>query len=148
MLFRSMGMSANIGRTALTGAGTGALYGLGEGVTPEERLKSAESGALYGGGFGAAAPVVGSGIQKAAEPIAKSVKRAFPGLVSGAEKSAASRIAEEAGIDRSVGKGLSQAEIDAARLRGQDVRPIDIGGESLMSDVKAVANKKIGRAHV
>ena len=43
-----------------TGAGVGAMYGAGEGITPEERLENAMIGAGIGAAGSAAAPIVGT----------------------------------------------------------------------------------------
>lgn len=60
------------------GATTGALYGYGEGVTPEEHLAGALSGAKLGAGFNVAAPAVVSGVRKVvgATPLSKAEQAA------------------------------------------------------------------------
>lgn len=71
-----------LGRTALgaaEGAGYGALTGLGEGITPEERLQSAKMGALTGG-------VLGGALGRYATPAERAVEPAIPEAVVAAER--------------------------------------------------------------
>lgn len=61
------------------GAAEGALYGYGEGVTPEERAEAAKTGATFGAAAGVVAPVVSS----VARPIAEKLglaKRNIPNV--------------------------------------------------------------------
>lgn len=84
-------------------AGTGALYGLGQGATLDERIKNMESGALFGTGVGAA----GAGLSKLGRAT---------GIIG---KTAAPRF-EKVMDDL---KTKSQDAYDAARAAGVGVNP-------------------------
>lgn len=56
-------------KSGLLGAGTGALYGAGEGIGSERRSGALEQG-LAGGAFGAIAPIAISGVSAIARPLA------------------------------------------------------------------------------
>lgn len=68
-LAKGAGMAAKALAGAATGAGAGAVYGAGKGETPSERLEGGATGAIIGGGVGAAAPVVGGAIGAGARKI-------------------------------------------------------------------------------
>lgn len=63
--------AAEIGSTALTGAGMGAIQGAGEGTGIQDRLISAGETGLLGGGLGAAFPAAGKVAGKALSPFIK-----------------------------------------------------------------------------
>jgi hypothetical protein len=101
------------------GAAEGALYGAGEGVTPEERLQSAKTGALFGTAASAAAPVVAA----AARPIAEKVglaQRNIPNI-------------EEL-------KKLGSEAYDKAHAAGLEFRPDQV--RSLYNDITSSLKKE------
>ena len=115
---------------AAAGAGEGALYGLGEGVTPEERLANAKSGALWGAGLtGAigAAGAAGRGIKNTAEAFRADTPR---------------RTIAEA-LQTDIAKGserLTQQELEDAAKRGQPILPVDVGGHTLAQELRTASN--------
>ncbi len=62
-LLRSGNIAARVGKGALAGATSGALYGTGA-ADDDQRLQGAEQGALYGGGAGGAIPIIGAALRK------------------------------------------------------------------------------------
>lgn len=117
----------------LAGSTEGMLYGLGEGVTPEERLQSAMSGAALGAGA--------TGIFGAAEKGLQAAKSGAQRLRSGAAGEA-ERIAQEA-LETDIRRGtdrLTPEEIKAAAERGQPILPVDVGGTSLSGELRKATN--------
>lgn len=134
--------AADILGSAGAGAAVGAVTGAGEGLTPGERLKGAAESAALGTLGGAAVPAVtkaaGYGLKKGAELVEESL----PGLITGgSEKSAAKRYSKA--LEEDVAKGapqLTPEEIEAARKRGQEILPVDIGGESVKGEARRAVN--------
>lgn len=121
------------------GAGMGAAYGLGEGVTPEERLQNAKTGAITGAVL---TPVV-AGATRLPGLLAQTGRKMFPGAIEGAERSANRQIAEAANVDRTLGSErnyLTPQEAQAAVARGQPVLPIDVVGETGRDALRAATN--------
>jgi hypothetical protein len=116
-----------------TGAGLGAAQGLGEGDTLQERLGNAVTGGLTGAGLGTALPLVAKG--------AGTAYRKGRELLEGAEKGAERKIREV--TERDLARGydrLTEEEIEAAKKRGQEILPIDIGGSELKGEARRAAN--------
>lgn len=117
----------------LAGAGESALYGLGEGVTPEERLQSAVRGA----GFGAGAMGAISAAEKGLQAAGAGARR----LVSGTQAQAERGIEEALQTDvRRGADRLTTAEIEEAARRGQPILPVDVGGGSLAGELRRATN--------
>lgn len=57
-------MLPRMANAATTGVGYGALYGAGEGTSTDARMTNAAVGAMIGGGLGAAAPPVATGVSR------------------------------------------------------------------------------------
>lgn len=81
-LGKGAGLGARMLASAGTGAGMGGTYGFMEGEGLEDRRKQGLTGAAVGGAVGAAIPVVGAGVQKAADSVAR--RRAIADAVRGA----------------------------------------------------------------
>lgn len=117
----------------LAGSTEGALYGLGQGVTPEERLQSAVTGAGIGAGAMGAIGAAEKGLAAAGAGARR--------LVQGPEAQA-ERMAKEA-IETDVRRGadrLTSQEIEAAAQRGQPVLPVDVGGGTLAGELRRATN--------
>ena len=121
----------------LAGSTEAALYGLGQGVTPEERLHNAVTGAGIGagvtGGIGAAEKAL-----SAAQAGAKSLMRTPYQRAAEMAKPAL-----ETDVRRASDM-LTPEEIKGAVSRGQPILPVDVGGYTLAGELR----KEIGRAHV
>lgn len=117
----------------LAGAGEGALYGLGEGVTPEERLQSAVKGAGLGAGAMGAISAAEKGLQAAGAGVRR--------LVSGPQAQAERGIEEALQTDVTRGADrLTPTEIEEAARRGQPVLPVDVGGGTLAGELRRATN--------
>ena len=115
------------------GAGEGAIYGLGQGVTPEERFESAKVGALLGAGATGAISAAEKGLS-AAGAGARRLTESVPAQ--------AERAAKEA-IETDVRRGsdmLSPQEIEEAIKRGQPILPVDVGGASLSDKLRTATD--------
>lgn len=133
-------MPARVGRGATVGAASGAAYGAGEGVGLEDRASKAASGALIGGGIGAAAPpilaAIGSGVGKITEPIANTLR----GLAN-PEAEASRRVFSAIKRDADTGRaGLTPAEFVTAKAEGSPVANMDMGGEMTRAMARSAAN--------
>lgn len=117
----------------LAGSTEGMLYGLGEGVTPEERLQNA----LKGAGMGAAATGAFGAAEKGYEAAKAGARRLREGAQGEAER--AIRGAIETDVSRGADR-LSPQEIEEAARRGQPVLPIDVGGTSLSGELRKASN--------
>lgn len=128
-------VKAGMGLPARVAAGSaeGALYGLGQGVTPEERLSGAGTGALFGAGA--------TGLVGAAEKGLSAAKGAAQRLTSGAAGDAERAI--QGAIETDVRRGtdrLTQEEIEDAVRRGQPILPVDVGGHTLSGELRKATN--------
>lgn len=137
-------LPARVGRTAAVGAGYGALSGAGEGEGLADRVSRAVTGGVIGGTAGAASPFVSKGIEKAGEGIsylARPITQAWRGMRD-PEAEAARRVLEARARDTASGRGggLTEAEMEAARLSGQPVVNADMGGAETMSLARSSAN--------
>lgn len=117
----------------LAGSTEGALYGLGEGVTPEERLHNA----IVGAGIGAGATGVFGAAEKGFEAAKAGAQRLRSGAAGEAERMAQEAIGTDVrrGADR-----LTPEEIQAAVERGQPVLPVDVGGGQIASKLREATN--------
>jgi hypothetical protein len=123
--------------TGVTGSGIGAVQGLGEGTTLDERLHAAKTGALAGAALGTALPLVGKGIGAGAGKVSQAAKEVF----GDAGENAAKKIKDLTANDIARGhKSLTPEEVEAARARGQEVLPIDLGGPELQREARRAAN--------
>jgi len=115
------------------GSAEGALYGLGEGVTPEERLQSAKTGALFGAGATAGLTAAGKGLEAAGA----GASRLFRGPQAQAERA----IGEALETDiRRESERLTPQEIEEAVKRGQPILPVDVGGGTLAGELRKATN--------
>ena len=133
------------------GATTGALYGLGEGATLEERLKNATSGAETGSAFNVGLPAVWSGLKKASgvtpltEIEKKAVELGAPMPASVSSKNILTKFASEGlnvhpvaksymseGVNTALQK-LNEAKISKAGIKniGEDF----LAGESALNSI-------------
>jgi hypothetical protein len=119
------------------GAGTvGALSGLGEGTTVEERLGAAGRGAAFGAGVGAAAPAVISGLAGASRVVADRTISPLRGLYAPA------KVAEEKSA-RAIAaspEGITQPEFQALVRAQEPVMIGDVGGEPVRALARSAAN--------
>lgn len=116
-----------------TSAGEGAIYGLGEGITPEERLQSAIVGGTLGAGVTGALGAASKGLEAAKAGAAR--------LRSGAQGEAEKAIqgAMETDIARGADR-LTPEEIKFAEKSGQPILPVDVGGYSLAGELRKATN--------
>lgn len=126
---------AGMGFPAKVAAGSaeGALYGLGQGVTPEERIKGAETGALFGAGATAGLTAAGKGLEAAGA----GASRLFRGPQAQAERAIGEAL--ETDIRRGADR-LTPQEIDEAVKRGQPILPVDVGGGTLSGELRTATN--------
>lgn len=117
----------------LAGSTEGALYGLGEGVTPEERLQSAVKGAGLGAGAMGAISAAEKGLQAAGAGARRLVSSPQAQAERGVEEAIKTDVRR--GTDR-----LTQAEIDEAVRRGQPILPVDVGGHTLAGELRRATN--------
>lgn len=117
----------------LAGSTEGAIYGLGEGVTPEERLSSAVKGA----GFGAGATGALSAAEKGLQAAGAGIQRMRSGVQGQAEREIGQAIGTD--IRRSADR-LSPQEIEEAVRRGQPILPVDVGGTTLSEKLRTASD--------
>ena len=121
--------------TGAVGAGYGALYGAGEGDTVSQRLENAETGAVFGGIAGSAAPVVtelgGTLIGKITDPL--------KGMLS-PEGAASSKIVNALSQDATSAGRMAPEDVVAAQAAGQPIVVGDIGGEATRRLARSASN--------
>jgi hypothetical protein len=133
-------LPARVGRGAAVGAGSGALYGAGEGEGIEDRAAKAATGALIGGGVGAVAPPIMAGVGAAAGKVAEPIRNIARGLTD-PEAEASRRVVTGLQRDAAAGRtGLTPQEFVAARAEGSPVANIDMGGETTRALARSAAN--------
>jgi len=125
--------AAKYGTSALGGAGMGALYGVGEGVTPEERLENMKTGTLFGAGAGAVAPAIAKGAE---ELWQKGKSYLGAGLEEEGAKRAAKQYEDLQKLEHKAKTGLTPADVKEAAKYGQETLPIDVMGEPGISAAK------------
>lgn len=119
------------------GAGTvGALAGLGEGTTLEERAKSAAMSGGLGVGLGAAAPAVISGIGAGARLASDKLVAPLRGLYAPA------KVAEEkmARALAASDEGITAPEFQTLLRANEPVMIADVGGEPTRALARSAAN--------
>lgn len=117
----------------LAGSTEGALYGLGQGVTPEERLQSAVTGAGIGAGAMGAIGAAEKGLQVAGA----GARRLTQGPQAQAERMATEAL--ETDVRREADR-LTPQEIEEATKRGQPILPVDVGGGTLAGELRRATN--------
>ena len=140
-------ISAGVGRVApglagaatdtlasgVVGSGYGALYGAGEGDTASDRLKNAETGALWGFGGGAVAPHLADAASGALDYAAQAV---VPTSTLAARK-----IASAIGTDVKNGNtAVSPTQHLVGQAEGQPLVVGDLGGKATGNLARAAAN--------
>lgn len=124
-----------LGGAAGSGA-VGALSGLGEGTTVEERLDAASRGAQFGLAFGLAAPAAVSGLAGAGRFVADRTISPLRGLYAPA------KVAEEktARAIAASPEGITQPEFQALVRAQEPVMIGDVGGEPVRALARSAAN--------
>jgi hypothetical protein len=135
-VLRGGSLGSQMVNAGATGLGYGTLYGLGLGDGASERLDNARTGAMFGAGIGAAAPVIARGAGNLVAYGAEQFK-GVPQAVQGFERGSVQRIV----------RGLTDDGIDTvaeaqSRLRplGREGTMMDIG-ENMLDQAGAIANQ-------
>lgn len=103
-LGRGAGLGARAAASSAAGAGMGGLYGFMEGAGTEARMQGAIEGAKFGGMAGAAAPMLGAGVQRvmdgraASKAIKQATRNAPTTEALRAQGNAAYQAIDEAGV--------------------------------------------------
>jgi hypothetical protein len=134
---KAPGLASTALKSAGKGAGIGALYGLGEGITPEERLHHSMVGGLTGGLVGGAVPAIGAGVKILSKKPMDAL-REMP--IGSPEKAGVKKLSDAFDVDKSRGLVLSPEKLADAQRREQPVLPIDVGGPSVRGEARNVAN--------
>lgn len=131
---------ARMARGAGVGAGFGALSGVGEGTTTEDRITRGVSGAILGGGAGALAPPVLAGLGAATSAVASPITSAVRGMIN-PEREAARRVVGSITNDMRNGTaGLTPAEFMNAQRGGAPVSVLDLGGDTTRRLARSASN--------
>lgn len=138
---RAGSAATRIGKGALAGAASGALYGAG---TADEghRLEGAATGAVLGGGIGGALPATGAALSG----LSKGARGAYDriGALFGSE-AASGRIADNIIAKRLIGEGFSPEDVTAAIQQSKQAGLGATLGETTGSSGLLQAEKSIVR---
>lgn len=129
-----VGLGAQIGQNVVEGGVYGALGGLGEGDSIEERLGNAAKGVGIGVGVGVAAPALLAGGGYAARKFGGPLIDGVRVLMGKGEDVARGKVAGALANDVADGSTrLTEREFARAQRNGQDVRLLDRGGNSTLA---------------
>jgi hypothetical protein len=142
-----LSLGARVAAGARVGAGMGAIYGAGEGEGVADRATRAGTGALIGGGVGAAAPAILAGVGKTAGAVSDAGGallghpiQTLRGLRR-PDDEAARRIGTAIKADIESGRpGMSSTDLRAAQATGQNAAVVDVGGENTRALARSAAN--------
>lgn len=125
------------------GSGYGAMSGIGEGVTPEQRAMQGLTGGAVGAGVGLVAPPLVEGAiragQAATAPIVNSVRGAF-NPASEASRRVVGAVERDRAADPAAVNRLTAPEYLNAQAEGQPVSVMDLGGETTRALARSAAN--------
>lgn len=110
-------LGTRMARSAAAGAAGAGTYGFAEGEGAEDRSEAAQSGAILGGALGGAFPVVGAGIQKAAD--ARVANRFLRGMADDIPTTANQRASGRALYNQIDDAGVQVNPSALDRLRGE-----------------------------
>lgn len=142
-----------LGRNFLTRVGLGAMGGAGGSVARDVAAEAAGSGEGVSGTRAAVSGAIGAAVPGVVEPALVGAGRAL-GAMAGyplgriraamnPDGAARRDVAAAIGADRRTPRGvpLSDREVRDAASRGQDVRVLDLGGESTRALARSAANQ-------
>ncbi len=134
-------LAGRMGYGAAVGAGTGALYGLGEGEgSLTERTPTALTGAAIGGAAGGLIPPVTEGLYQAGKQITSPIRNLITGAIT-PETVASRRVAGALSRDEAAGiGGLTPSELTAAQTSGMPATVMDMGGDTTRALARSAAN--------
>lgn len=128
-----------LSRTAAGAAGGGAMgaaSGFDQGVSLEDRLDNAKSGALMGAALGGAIPVAGAGARAAGKKALSTIRSTVS-----PKAEAAARVREAMAKDAAKGRVLKADDIKSAADDGQQLFNMDRGGENTRALARSAANQ-------
>ena len=120
------------------GTTVGAASGLGEGVSPEERVQNATLGGLGGGIFGGLLHGAGEGLGYIGNKILGTAKSPETTAMERTTKPLQSDVTAKRGVAE--GRSLSPSDWQAAQKAGYPVVAADIGGGPTKALARSVAN--------
>lgn len=142
-LMNAATLPARIGRGAAVGSGMGAVFGAGDGSTPEDRVSRGLTGAALGGAIGGVAPPVVEGALQLGRAAVRPVVNAVRGAVNPADEAAgrvATALRRDMQSDPQAVNRLTPQEFSASAQSGGPATVMDLGGETTRALARSAAN--------